>query len=282
MSGYDAAAAAGNAPDSAADAAPDSAVGFAARLRGREPVVGYWIAMDSPVSTERIARLGYDYVCFDAQHGLLDYRGILTGLMAVQAAAGAVGLVRVAANDPTMIGQALDAGAAGVIVPLVDTAEQAAAAVQAAKYPPLGRRSYGPMRSGLRIGPDPAASNATTVVLAMIETPEGLANVEAICAVPGIDGIYVGPSDLRIAVGGASPSDSSVDEAFTAAVARCRTAAEAAGVCAGIHTFTGASAAAMLSDGYTLTTVSADLTHLEQIAREHLQVARGGSQEDGP
>ena len=128
---------------------------FATRLRARERATGYWVTLDSPVSTERVARLGYDYVVLDAQHGLLGYSGLLAGLTAIDAAGRAVGLVRVEANDPTSIGRALDTVAA-VTVPLVGTAQDATDAVAAVRYPPHGRRSHGPLRAQLRIGPDPA------------------------------------------------------------------------------------------------------------------------------
>lgn len=251
------------------------AADFARRVRARETIVGYWVVIDSPVSTERIARVGYDYVCLDAQHGLLDYKGILAGMTAIDAGDASVGLVRVGANDPFLIGQSLDAGAAGVIVPLVNSAEDAARAVAAAKYPPVGIRSYGPMRSALRIGPTPAESNDATVVLAMIETPQGLENVEAIAATPGLDGLYIGPSDLRIAVGGASPQDSSVDDVFEAAVERICAAAKAAGITAGFHTPSGEVAAKRLGQGFTLATISSDLVHLELVAAAHLKAAKG-------
>ena len=247
---------------------------LSATVRHRHHVLGYWITLDSPVSTERIARAGYDYVALDAQHGLFSYEGMLRGITAIDAAGG-VAWVRVEANDPTYIGKALDAGASGVIVPLVDDADQAAAAVAAAKYPPRGRRSYGPMRSALRVGPRPADSDDTTLVFAMIETPAGLANVAEICATPGLDGVYVGPSDLCIAVGGAFPGDPAVAEAFDAALVTVREAAAAAGVAAGIHTAAGSQAAQRLAEGYTFATVSSDLTHLEQAAKDHLTAARG-------
>ena len=250
---------------------------YARRLRARETIVGYWVIIDSPASTERLARLGYDYVCFDAQHGLLDYKGILAGMTAVDAGGESVGMVRVGANDAFLIGQALDSGAAGIIVPLVNTAEDAARAVSFAKYPPQGIRSYGPMRSQLRIGPNPADSNEATVVLAMIETPQGLENVEAIAQTPGIDGLYIGPSDLRIAVGGATSSDPAVDDAFEEAVGRVLRAAASAGIAAGFHTPSGEVAARRLGQGFTLATVSSDLIHLEQAATAHLKAARGES-----
>lgn len=247
---------------------------FASALRSRERLVGYWSILDAPVATERIARLGYDYVCLDGQHGLLGYSGLLQSLTAIDAGGASVGLVRVEANDATMIGRALDAGAAGVIVPLVDTPEQAADAVAACRYAPQGRRSYGPMRSALRIGPDPAAAHAATVVIAMIETAAGLAAVEDICATPGLDGVYVGPSDLRIALGGASSTDPAVADEFEAALAAVREAAAAAGIAAGIHTPDGATAAKRLAEGFTFASVSSDLVHLEQAARGHLAAVR--------
>jgi 4-hydroxy-2-oxoheptanedioate aldolase len=253
-----------------------SAADFATRLRNRERIVGYWSVIDSPVSTEWVAHVGWDYIALDLQHGLIGYDGMLRGLQAIDSAAGPAGVVRVEANDPTYIGKALDAGARMVIVPLVDSAEDAARAVSAARYPPAGIRSYGPMRSQLRVGPVPAESNRDTAVVAMIETPDGLANVEAICAVAGLDGVYVGPSDLRLAVGGASTTDVSVDDAFEAALVRVQKAAASAGIAAGIHTAAGDDAARRLAQGYTFATVSSDLTHLRNASAVHLKLALGG------
>ncbi|HEV7646524.1 MAG TPA: aldolase/citrate lyase family protein [Actinophytocola sp.] len=242
---------------------------FAERLRAREPLLGYWSALDVPVATERIARLGYDYVCLDGQHGYLGYPGMLGALLAV-AAAGGTGLVRVEANDITPIGRALDAGASGVIVPLVDTPQDAAAAVASVRYPPEGRRSFAANRSGLR----PAEANAQNVVIAMIETPGALSEVDAICKTPGLDGVYVGPSDLSLAVGGAYPMDPAVSTEFEAAVERVRTAARSAGVAAGIHTPNGTTAARRLAEGFTFASIASDLSHLEQAAKGHLEEAR--------
>jgi 4-hydroxy-2-oxoheptanedioate aldolase len=249
------------------------ALEFVRKIRARERVVGYWSVLDAPAATERVARLGYDYVALDAQHGLLGYSGVLNGLMAIDASQRAVGLVRVDSNNPTSIGRALDAGAAGIIVPLIDTAADAAAAVTAAKYPPLGRRSYGPMRSALRVGPVPAEANASTLVFAMIETPDGLANVKEICATPGLDGIYVGPSDLALAVGGAFPGDPAIEAEFNEALTTVADAAAAAGIAAGIHTAAGTIAAQRLGQGYTFVTIASDLTHLELAAKAHLDAA---------
>lgn len=252
---------------------------FADDLRAGKPLVGYWSAMDSPVSNERIGRLGYDYVCLDMQHGLIGYAGMLANLLAIDAGSTSVGLVRVEANDFTMIGRALDAGAVGVIVPMIDDAADAAAAVAACRYPPLGRRSHYPARAALRIGFDPADSHAAVAVIGMIETAQGLANVEEIAATPGLDALYIGPSDLRLAVGGATTSDPSVEEEFQAALARVRAAGAAAGIPVGIHTPTGAVAAERLAAGYSFVSVSSDLTHLEAAAAGHLDVVRRGAGE---
>jgi 4-hydroxy-2-oxoheptanedioate aldolase len=245
---------------------------FARKLRARETVVGYWVSLDAPPATERLARLGYDFVVLDVQHGLIGYAGMLAGLTAIDAAASSVGLVRVAVNDLTAIGRALDAGAAGVIVPLVNSAEEAAAAVAASRYPPAGARSFGPTRSGLRIGPEPAAANAAVAVIAMIETSRGLSDVEAIAATPGLAGLYIGPADLRIAVGGAGPTDAGVDREFEAALIRIRRACEDNGLAAGLHTRSGQDAARRLAEGFALVSVAGDLTHLEAAAADHLAI----------
>jgi 2-keto-3-deoxy-L-rhamnonate aldolase RhmA len=256
-----------------------SANDFARKVRSREKLVGYWITLDVPPVAERIARLGYDYVVLDGQHGLIGYQGLLTGLLAIDAGSAigprsTVGLVRVEANETTPIARALDAGATGVIVPLIDSADDVARAVRSAKYPPVGVRSFGPMRSSLRIGPVPADSNDATVVLAMIETPLGLKNVAEICATPGLDGVYVGPSDLGLALGARFPGDPEIEGPFEEAIELIARTAREAGIAAGIHTFDGDSAKRRLEQGYTFATVASDLSHLEAIAASHLDTAR--------
>lgn len=244
------------------------------RAKNREVVLGYWSVLDSPISNERLGMLGFDYMALDGQHGLMGYSGILSNLMAIDAAHGPAGIVRVEANNVSVIGQALDAGARGVIVPLVNTAAEAEEAVRSARYPGRGGRSYGPMRSGLRIGPVPEAANDSILLLVMIETPEGLANVEEICAVDGVDGVYVGPSDLCLAVGGKFPNDPDVAPAFNAAISKVLESANAANKIAGIHTAGGTIAKERIAQGFTFITLASDLTHLEIAAREHLKVAK--------
>ncbi len=251
-----------------------SAAAFADRFRRRESLIGYWISSDNPPATERIARLGYDYVVLDGQHGLLDYRGLLSGLIAVEAAGEPAGMIRVEANSATAIGKALDAGAVGVIVPLIDSAEDAAAAVAASRYPPAGIRSFGPTRAALRIGPGPRETDATVLVLAMIETAAGLDQVEAIASTPGLDGLYVGPSDLSIGLGADNPGDPSIDAEFAVALERIVRACEGNGLVAGIYCPSGEVASRRLAEGFTFVTVANDLSHLEAAASSHLTAAR--------
>ena len=247
---------------------------FARKIRAREQAVGYWAVLDAPVATERISRLGYDYVALDAQHGLLGYSGVLNGLMAIDAGHTAVGMVRVEANDFTAIGKALDAGAVGVIVPLVNSAADAAAAVAAAKYPPLGGRSYGPMRSALRIGPVPAEANAATLVFAMIETPEGLANVKEICADARPGRHLRGPLRPRHRRGRRLPRRPARSKRVQRRAGDDRGRGRPPPAWPpGIHTPAGEVAARRLRQGYTFATIASDLTHLELAAKAHLAAA---------
>ena len=249
---------------------------FAARLRDRQTIVGYWVASDNPPATERLASAGYDYICLDTQHGLLDYPGVLRGLIAV-AAGGSAGVVRVPSHDPAGIGKALDAGARGVIVPLVDTPEQAAAAAAACRYPPAGVRSYGPTRSSLTIGPAPREADDQVACIVMIETQAGLRNAAEICAVPGVDAVYVGPSDLSLALGSTDdPAAGWGRPEFTGALRDIRAAAQAAGVGCGMHCTDGDTAARTLADGFTFVSISNDLNHVLAAGREHLARARAG------
>jgi 4-hydroxy-2-oxoheptanedioate aldolase len=252
-----------------------AATHLAQRLRDRDPLVGYWVISDNPPGTERIAAAGYDYVCLDAQHGLLDDAGVLRGIMAAELG-GAAAVVRVAANGLTCIGRPLDMGARAVIVPLVETVEQASTAARACRYPPHGGRSFGPSRAGLRIGPAPREAEPHVACIAMIETRAGLDNVGAICATEGIDGVYVGPADLSISLFGSSPQDGWARPEFPQALAAIRAAAAEAGVACGMHTFDGAGASRALADGFDFVSIDSDLAHLSAAAAQHLQAARGG------
>jgi 4-hydroxy-2-oxoheptanedioate aldolase len=252
----------------------DVTIDFARRLRSRETISGYWMSSGSAVLTERIAMTGYDYVCIDLQHGLMDYDACLNSLIAADAG-GSAGVVRVPTHEPAWIGRALDAGAQAVIVPLVNNAAETEAVVRATRYPPAGVRSFGPSRSSLRIGPDPRDADASVGCIVMIETAEAIRNIEAICSVPGLSGVYVGPSDLALALGARTPGAGPAMPEFGQTLDRvCKAAAEA-GIAAGLHCFTGDAAAAALRTGFTFFSISNDLNHLEQHARGERERALG-------
>ena len=162
---------------------------------------GAWLTIPSSLSAELVAELRPDYVCVDQQHGAIDYGSMVPMLQAIRAA-GATPITRVVGNDAALIMKALDAGALGVIVPLVSSQAEAARAVAACRYPPMGTRSYGPVRAAHVLGSTSPTDLAEGVVcLVMVETREGLDRVEEIAATPGLDGIYVGPADLALSFG---------------------------------------------------------------------------------
>jgi 4-hydroxy-2-oxoheptanedioate aldolase len=249
---------------------------FARRLRDREPLVGYWIACDSPIATERIARLGYDYIGVDGQHGVVSQPGWNAAMLAVDAGQRAAGLIRVPSVSPQAIGVALDAGARGVIVPMVDSPESAAVAVSATRHWPAGSRSLGgPVRAELRLGSVPGEVNDAVVCIAMIETAAAMDSLDAICATPGLDAVYIGPADLSVALGARFFGDPEVEVALEHAMAQIADSAKRAGIACGIHCLDGASAAWRLAEEFTFATVSSDITHLTQAAAAHLAAARG-------
>lgn len=252
---------------------------FVARIRARERIIGYWLCQDSPMMAERLARGGYDYLCIDQQHGLMGARDVMNNLLAIDAGGAlgerpTVGIVRVGANDFRTIGQVLDAGAAGVIVPMVESAEDAQRVVEAVRYPPLGRRSYGPVRGELRRSESLAVDNETTFVAVMIETVAGLENVEQIAAVDGIDALYVGPWDLTVSLSGGRLGEPDAEAMRDAAFMTIIEAAHAAGKAVGVHSDDGPMAAQRLALGFDFASIEGDVIHLEQIAQAHLDQAR--------
>ncbi|MFD3557445.1 HpcH/HpaI aldolase/citrate lyase family protein [Streptomyces goshikiensis] len=248
--------------------------GFARRLRGRERLVGYWIACDNPAGTERVAGLGYDYIGVDGQHGVMHQPGWQAAMLAIDSRRRSAGIIRVPSADPVAIGVALDTGARGVIVPMVDTAEQARTSVRACRHHPAGTRSLaGPVRAELRLGSVPADIDDEVACVVMIETAAALENLDAICATPGLDAVYVGPADLSAALGARYFGDPAAADALEAALRRVTDTARAAGIACGIHCLDGESAAKRLTEGFTFATVSSDITHLQQVAAAHLAAA---------
>jgi 4-hydroxy-2-oxoheptanedioate aldolase len=232
-----------------------------------KPVINGWSTMPGAFVAELMANMGWDSVTIDTQHGVIGYSEMLAMLQAVSTTL-AVPLVRVSWNAPGEIMRALDAGAYGVICPMINDAAEAARFVQACRYPPHGYRSSGPTRAAIYGGADyHAKANGEMLAFAMIETAGGLANLDAICATPGLDGIYVGPSDLSLALGGPPGQDQTAPElmaAFDQILAACRKA----GIRAGVHTNSPAYSQAMIQRGFDLVTVGADMRYLLSGRRE--------------
>lgn len=203
-----------------------------ALLERGETVIGLACHTGDPHVAETLALGGFDYLYLDQQHSV----GALASpveMLRATARTGTTPLVRVAANDPVLIGQALDAGAEGVIVPAVESADDAHRAVAATRYPPDGGRSWGPTRSAFGLGSDPTTVNGEVLCLVMIESAEGVARAETIAAVPGVHGVYIGPGDLAVSLG-LSPTAGPQEERHRAAVQDICAACEAAGISAGI------------------------------------------------
>lgn len=241
---------------------PVSPAEFGALWRSGRPMYGGWALLPSPLTAEILGHTGFDWACVDGQHGAMGVDTMLA-MLQVLTLTGTPTFVRPPTDDPGLIMKVLDAGAVGVIVPMVNTAEQAAAAAAACRYPPRGVRSMGPSRIQLlEPGYDPATGDRIALCVPMIETLEGVENAEEIAAVPGVDGIFVGPGDLSLA-GGYPPSLTTAADDHVARVMRVLQACERAGVMPG--TYSGDAAVttrwrdagfrmlALLSDAHLLT-----------------------------
>ena len=247
----------------------------ATHLRELGPTFGFWCTTGDPALVDAAASVGPDFICIDTQHGV-DLGRLDASVFTVMANYGVAGLVRVESIDPGRIGRALDLGAAGIIVPLVDSVEDAAAAVHATRHSPRGGRSYGMQTR--RVGPFDEAP----FVLIQVETAGAVDDIEAIAAVDGVDGLYIGPADLGMGLGavpapnvnevfdGTHPHAGILGRAFGAVVA----AATANGIAPGLHCGDGASAARAFSEGFTFAAVASDLGLVGVGLREHLAIAR--------
>jgi 4-hydroxy-2-oxoheptanedioate aldolase len=236
--------------------------------------LGGWCCLPGTLSAELMGRCGFDWVCIDTQHGLIGYDQMAAMLQAL-AIAGTPAFVRVRWNEAGEIMKALDAGAQGVIVPMVNSAEEARQAVGASRYPPDGYRSWGPIRAALDV-PEytPASANRRTVVAIMIETPEGVAHADEILSVPGIDAVYVGPADLAVGMGLTPPARDPEHARLVEAVAdACRRH----GVVPGIHCTSVEDAQHWRERGFRMLNVSSDAGLLQGAARSVVQALKGAA-----
>jgi len=237
-----------------------------------QPAIVAWLQIPSAFSAELIAAAGFDGVVVDLQHSVIDFFQAVEMLTAIEAR-GCEPIVRPSENGFTEIGKLLDAGASGIIAPLVDDAGGAGALVDAIHYPPTGARSLGPRRPLLRWGAD--YRNRTTeliVSLAMIETRAGLDNLDAILAVPTLDGVFIGPSDLAFALG-CEPEADPTDERVLDAIAHIAGRAHAAGKRVGIFCGSAEAARARIEQGFDLVSVGTDMRMLGSAARSAFEVS---------
>lgn len=241
--------------------------------RQGKAAIGGWLSIPSSFSAETMAHQGFDWLCIDTQHGAIDFSQALPMLQAISTTP-TVPFVRVPWNEPSIIMKYLDAGAYGVIVPMIQTAADAAAAVAACRYPPEGMRSAGPFRASLYAGADYLAeANREVACVVMIETPQALENLDAIAAVPGVDALYIGPADLSQALG-LGPRYDPDNPKHAAAVTRIREAAERHGVIPGIHTSGSALTNRYLREGFKMVLLTADGQGIAAHARSELAAVR--------
>jgi len=244
---------------------------FGQALASGRPMWGGWITGPTAIGPEEFARAGYDYVGFDAQHGYIDDADIAIMLRRLEHVSIGTA-VRLPNADAAPIGRVLDAGADAIIVAMIESADEAAAAVAATRYPPAGARSFGPLRASL--GVDTAALEARVSVFAMIETAAALADVDAICAVPGLAGIYVGPADLAISMG-VDVAKANTDPEVLKAIGLIREAASRAGLVPAVHAGNGAVGHAMAQLGFQMITLAAESQALRRGAAAGLAEAKG-------
>jgi 4-hydroxy-2-oxoheptanedioate aldolase len=233
-----------------------------------KPTINGWCSIGNTFTAEIMAAQGFDSVTIDMQHGALDYSHLLPMFQAMRAS-GATLMARVPWLEPGIIMKALDAGAYGIICPMVNTAEEAARFVSYMRYPPLGQRSFGPTRVSFAAGANYAGeANANLLAWAMIETADGMANLDAIAATPGLDGLYVGPADLTLSLtqGRLAPGFDREEPEMIAALQTIVAACRKNGLRAALHCGTPDYAARAIGWGFDMTTVGGDARFLAAAA----------------
>ncbi len=238
-----------------------------------EAVVNGWLSIPASFSAEVMAHQGFDSLTVDMQHGVVEYQVAVTMLQAI-CTTPVIPLARVPWNDPARLMKILDAGVYGVICPMINTRAEAEALVRACKYPPRGYRSWGPVRASLYAGSDYGdRANQDIVVMPMIETAEALKNLDEILGVEGVDAIYVGPSDLSLALG-CKPRLDQTDPPVVEAQQQIVEACKRHGVVAGIHNNTAAYALKMIAAGFQFVTLASDSRFLASRAGEEVAAVR--------
>ena len=244
-----------------------------ASIAAGRPILNGWISNPSSYSAEILGHQGFDSVTVDLQHGMIGFDAAVPMLQAISATP-AVPLVRVSKNDYALVMQLLDAGAYGVICPMISTRDDAERFVSYCRYPPMGQRSFGPARGLLYGGADYFAhANDTVIALAMLETRDAVRNADAILAVEGLDGIFIGPNDLCLAYGKA-PAPETDDRQVSSVIAELASAARDGGKIAGIFCSSGEGARQRIAEGFSFVTPGNDASLLMRAAKQAIAAAR--------
>ena len=244
------------------------------KLREGGYALGTMLMMDGQLSTEIFARAGYDFVMLDRQHGLIDDATLWHQIAAIGAIGQAEPWVRIPWNTPHDAMRALDGGARAIIAPMIANSDEAQALVKACRYPPLGSRSWGPVRAGIDGSKEYAASaNSDILVFAMVEMVEAYEALDEICAVEGLDGVFVGPNDLSMAMGHWQSGMPETD-AFTEVLTTIAAAAKRAGKLSGIHCASAEMAVAARGWGYDFANINADIGFIRTAAENDIAAVR--------
>jgi 4-hydroxy-2-oxoheptanedioate aldolase len=230
-------------------------------LKAGQPSIGTWLSLGSIMASRFLARSGFAWLTVDIEHSLVDWE-TATHMFASIADAGCIALARVPSNRHDHIKRVLDNGAHGVVVPMVNSREEAQAAVSACLYPPVGNRSVGGSVHALNFGGSGvdyfARANDELLIVLQCEHIQAVENADSIFSVPGIDAIFVGPNDLAASMrskDGKPPSGEATAQAMKHILATCKKH----GVAAGIHTFSGAEALARIEEGWQFIAINSEL-----------------------
>ncbi len=238
-----------------------------------DPVVNGWLTIPSSFSAEVMSQQGFDSIVVDMQHGAIDYQTAFTMIQGISTT-DVVPMARVPWSEPAWIMKILDAGAYGVVVPMINTPEQAEELVRICKYPPRGFRSCGPVRAKYACGGNYLdEANDNVLVIPQIETGEALENLDGILSTPGVDAVYVGPSDLAMALGSHARTGQK-DEVVVNAKKQVVEACNKHNVIAGIHTPSAEAAANLVKEGYRFVTIASDDRFLAAKAKNEVATIR--------
>jgi len=252
-------------------------------FKAGKPIINSWLAIPSSFSAEVMANQGWDSLTIDMQHGLIDYPNAVSMLQAISTTE-TTPMARVNWNEPGQIMKILDAGCYGIICPMVSNRKEAEKFIQACQYPPKGYRSFGPIRASIYGGSDYAKhADEEILKLAMIETKEALEKLDEILDTPNLDGIYVGPADLSLAINEEPGFDRPENTKAYKEILRILEAAKKRNLFAGLHNGTPEYAQKMLDKGFNLVTVGSDSRYIAAGAKTDLQKLKGfkGSQSKG-